>query len=176
MWHPSQALAWDLHSHGVSESCQGPSEVHGELAIHRGPCCPAQLSPILSAALRLPGGAQESRMRRTGGEGGNRPRATVLGLGHAPPGPSRTPEGVRPVRVLPDLVGVYVSAPRSDARPREEAGRSLLPWQLGSSGSPAEALCLLLQQQGAKCACSGWAGSPHVLGEPIGQGTLPPPH
>lgn len=144
MRHLGQAFAWDLHSNGVAGSCQEPSEVRGEITIHRGPCCPAQMLPILPAFLRL----RKARMWRMGAEGGSRRRATVPGLGLAPPGllqdPCRCEAGpAEPPRQCVCLSSLF----RCPARPREEADRNLLPWQLGSSGSPAEALCLLLHSK-----------------------------
>lgn len=82
MRHLGQAFARELHSNSVAGSCQEPSEVRGEMTIHRGPCCPAQMSPILPAFLRL----RKAHTWRMGAEGGSRRRATGPGLGRAPPG------------------------------------------------------------------------------------------
>lgn len=95
---------------------------------------------------------RKARMWRTGAEGGNRHR--VWGVHRQTS--FRIPAGVRLVRENP-LVSVCVSQfpVQMPGQPREEADRSLLPWQLGSSGSPAEALCLLLHSKELSVPASG---------------------
>lgn len=53
---------------------------------------------------------------------------------------------------------------------------SLLPWQLGSTGSPAEALCLLLHSKELSVPALGGEGAPRARGDhQAGDPSLPTP-